>query len=218
MEQIIPIIKFLKRNRFWLTCGAISIAAIVTWFLSTSSLYQQRVDRQKKIDGMINNANAIINTGSEGIEAPVAHPNDLTKRGMEQEIAKATDALLKAWKLRREAQESVLKWPEISNDDFLQTFSGLQPAEKYIDELIAVNWETRLAVYKDEIPERMEELCDIIGAKWQFGEGASDDDSGSDSGDRQGDGRQGGPSPTDGRGGADSGGSDGEYVELATVI
>lgn len=218
MEQIIPIIKFLKRNRFWLTCGAISIAAIVTWFLSTYSLHQQRVDRQKKIDGMINNANAIINTGSEGVDAPVAHPNDLTKRGMEEEIAKATDALLKAWKLRRDAQESVLEWPDISNKDFLTTFSTMRPAEKFIDELIAVNWETRLAVYKDEIPERMVEICDIIGAKWEYADGEPDDDSGSDS---DSDGRQGGgaPAPTSGRGGAESGGSaDGEYVELSTVI
>ncbi len=170
MEQIIPIIKFLKKNRFWITCGGIALAAFVTWYLAASSLYTERIARQKKIDGMVTNANNIIGTGSTGIELPVRHPNESTKKGMVDEIDKASVALLKAWKIRRDAQERILKWPDISNQDFLKTFSELQPAEKYIDQFIAVKWEAALAVYQKEIPKRMDVICDIIGAKWEFGE------------------------------------------------
>lgn len=220
MEQLIPIINFLKKNRFWLTCGVIAIAAIVTWFFSTSALHKEKLAAERKIDGMITSVNGVIKTGATGIESPVAHPNDQTNRGMEQEISKATDSLLKAWKLRREAQESVLKWPDISADDFVQTFSELLPAEKYMDRLAAVNWESKIAVYRTEIPEHMERICEIIGAKWQHGKDASNaggGDAGSDP--RQG----GGPSSVaggggDGRGGGDEPAEEGDSYEDQGVV
>lgn len=211
MEQLIPIIKFLKKNQFWLTCGAISIAALVTWFLATSALHKDKLAQQTKINGMISNANNVINTGATGVEAPVAHPNDGTKRGMEQEISRASAALLKAWKIRRDAQEDVLKWPEISSANFVNTFSQLLPAEKYMDQLAAVNWESQIAVYRTEIPEHMEGICEIIGAEWQFGKDASDDGSG-DGGARQGD----VPSPTSG-GGDRGGGRGGATADTGTT-
>jgi hypothetical protein len=174
MEQLIPLIDFVKKNHFWLICGTVAIASIVTWYLAAGSLHQQRTKWQGEIDGRMSAANNIIKTGAEGIETPVAHPNEYSQKGMEGEIDKASTALLKAWKMRREAQEDVLVWPDVSNKDFLDLFTTLQPAEKFIDQLVSpeVNLDTSLRVYQAEIPDRMDEICKIIGTKWEHGKRA----------------------------------------------
>lgn len=168
MEQLIPVIEFLKKNRFWLTCGLVAVACVVTWYLAASSLHQQRMIAQGKINAMDTSGKNVIKTGSDGIKDPIAHPNDHTEKGMIEQIDLASDSLLKAWDARRKAQEPVLQWPEMPNEKLMNTFEGLLPAEKFMEELISANIESSLAVYKNEIPKQMKPICEIIGAKWSF--------------------------------------------------
>lgn len=171
MEQLIPVIEFVKKNRFWLTCGVLIIALVVTWYLATGALHKERVVNQGKIDGAKNNGERIISTGADGVDAPIAHPNDKTKVGMDLEIDEAAQSLLKAWRARRAAQEPILKWPEISTKKLKEKFEPMDPPEKFISGLNDLNdleMDNVLSVYRTEIPNQMGRICDIIGTNWEF--------------------------------------------------
>ena len=53
MEQLVPVIEFCKKHRFWLICGIIAVAMTVTWYLATSRITAEMArnssDIQRKI-------------------------------------------------------------------------------------------------------------------------------------------------------------------------
>jgi hypothetical protein len=165
--------QFLSKNRFWVGCVIATLAFIVMFYLASNKLASDRNTFTNEIMTSVQTVDKILKTGADvGAEnkAVVAHPNDVTKQGMASELTTTMDSLAQAWKLRRSQQESVLKWPTtvFANPLVLQTLSQFDPPEKFttIDQGRLLSF---LDAYREQIPNRMPEICGIVGARWEFG-------------------------------------------------
>ena len=91
MDKLLPLINFIKHNRFWITCAILAGAMIGVWFMASSQLTTTMNSARSGIDQKVSAANGIISTTSAGLEDVVAHPNDTTIKGMEEELKKGTE-------------------------------------------------------------------------------------------------------------------------------
>lgn len=168
MEQLKPFINFLKKNKFWLGSGLMAILLVVAWFLAADAVDAEKEKDIQTLTSKISELEGVMKVSAEGVPAEVkAHPNDVSKQGMEQRLVDARQATLKAWKVRREAQEPIMVWPDevLKNPEFLKFFEQFSPPEgrdKIPQEKVA----RYLQIYTREIPKRMPEICAIIGSKW----------------------------------------------------
>jgi hypothetical protein len=168
MQQLKPVINFLKKNLFWLSSILMAIFLVVAWYLASQAVDAEKEKDIQTLTSKISELEGVMKVSAEGIPAEVkAHPNDVSKQGMEQRLADARQATIKAWKVRREAQEPVMVWPDevLKNPEFLKFFEQFSPPEgrdKIPQEKVA----RYLQIYTREIPKRMPELCAIIGAEW----------------------------------------------------
>ena len=175
MEQLIPVIEFVKKHKFWLICGLVSIASFVTWYLATGSLAQSREKSIKSISSMQTTAQGITRVSASGVEdtSVSAHPNESTKAGMQKQIEGAAASLVRVWEVRREEQEGILKWPaDVIPEEaskFIEVYKQFDPPEAFPG-LANQDMGQWLGVYKQNIPKRMVTLCEVIGTQWDYDE------------------------------------------------
>lgn len=168
MEKMKPFLNFLKRNWFWLSSGLMAVLLIVAWFLAANSLQQAQEQDTQALNGKISELESVLKTSAEGLDPEVkAHPNDLSKEGMDQRLDAGRKAVVEAWKLRFEAQQPIMVWPEevLKSPEFVKFFARFSPPEAY-EKIPQESVATYLQMYTREIPKRMPEICKIIGTKW----------------------------------------------------
>jgi len=168
MQQLKPIINFLKKYIFWISSALMAISLTVSWFLASQAVDAEKEIDIQKLNSKISELESVMKVSAEGIPPEVkVHPNELSKQGMDQRLAEAGKAVIKAWKVRRDAQKPLMVWPDevLKNPEFLQFFEQFSEPEgrdKISQEQVA----RYLQIYTREIPKRMPEICAIIGAKW----------------------------------------------------
>ncbi|MGY8749594.1 MAG: hypothetical protein ACKVHR_16245 [Pirellulales bacterium] len=191
MDQLAPVIAWTKKNIFWLVCGTLSVAMIFVWFLTTGDINEQRSKQESALKSSVSTAKGIksvtanalptngpVETEEEGIPA---HPNETSLQGMQEELSGTIDSIVAAWKIRKQAQDSILVWPKcIPSEEFVKFFSQHNPPETMPDELNSTantNMEQMLTLYKTKIPEQMSYLCgdDVLRAYWKFDPKYADD-------------------------------------------
>jgi hypothetical protein len=131
VDKLLPAIEWVKKNKFWLGCGILSIAMVATWFVITGQIEKQTADFTRDVESKITAANNIIKVSAE--EGANAHPNSQTEAGMKSELAEAVDSLVEAWQLRYDAQKNILKWPTdvIGSEEFVDAFSQFNPPRHF---------------------------------------------------------------------------------------
>ena len=175
MEQLIPVIEFIKKHSFWLICGLVTIASFATWYLAAGSLEKSRKDSISSIDSMQRTAQGISRVTASGVDdsSVLAHPNKSTEEGMQGQIDAAAKALIRVWRVRREEQAEILQWPADvipeAAKEFIEVYKQFDPPEAFSG-LANQDMGRWLAVYKDKIPKRMMKLCDAVGTKWDYDE------------------------------------------------
>ncbi len=160
MDKLRPVINWIKKNRFWLGCGILSIAMIATWFLITMQIEEQTEKFTSEVKSQIQVANNIISVSAE--EGAGAHPNSRTETGMKAELKESLDSLVEAWRLRHDAQQSVLKWPTdvIGSEEFVKAFSRFDPPETFPEKYSGgYGLERYMEMYRVTIPKQMAKLC-----------------------------------------------------------
>lgn len=173
MDTLLPIINFFRVNRFWLTCFVLAGAMIGVWFMASGELTTAMNQAKSGIEQKVTAANGIISTTAVDVgDGIVAHPNDATIKGMTAELDKGTQAVLDAWKLRYDAQKELMTWPEevTKSKEFVEYFSQFRPFETFPETRKGTTMRELLQVYHQQIPGRMDAICDIIGTKWKFSE------------------------------------------------
>ena len=169
-----PVIKWIKKNIFWIGCAFLAIAMIATWFFASNSIADQTDKFQKNIKSNISKANAILNVTASDLaeEGVTAHPNSTSEEGMKQELSKTIDAIVEAWKIRKQAQEKILVWPGvIPNQEVKNVFGRFDPPETFPEEWEGgYGFEEPLKLYGAKIPEQMVYLCgdDVLRANWKY--------------------------------------------------
>ena len=170
MDKILPLIGWIKKNRFWLGSGLLSVAMIATWFLITMSIGKQTAESQSKIKQSINSGEAILKVSAE--EGVLAHANSSTQVGMKSELTKSLDEIVKAWNIRHQAQQAILKWPTeiIDNAEFVSAFSQFDPPETFPEKYDKGHGLERYReLYRIAIPKQMDKICkEILRAKWNY--------------------------------------------------
>lgn len=169
MDQIIPVIEFLKKNKFWIACGIVAIAMISTWFIASGKLGKETQSGQQAIKSQITSAGNILRVRPEGADDVNAHPNQTTVEGMEQEISKTVDSLVKAWQARYESQSKVRIWPTevLENEKFVEFFSNVTP-EKFPTTENGSSMKSLLKIYREQIPNQMANIAKKADTKWMF--------------------------------------------------
>ena len=71
MDQIVPVIEFLKKNRFWITCFLLATAMVVTWILATGELAKQTAANLGQVKSRISTYDAIMRTVANTGDRPV---------------------------------------------------------------------------------------------------------------------------------------------------
>ena len=184
MDQLAPVIAWTKKNIFWLVCGSLSIAMVVSWFLITSGINGERTKQEADLKKSVSTAKGIKTVTANPLpqngvteteeETIAAHPNETSRQGMQEELAATIDSIVAAWKIRKQAQDSILVWPKcIPSDTFVKFFSKYNPPETMPDELnsaASTQMEQMLTLYRAKIPEQMSYLCgdDVLRAYWKY--------------------------------------------------
>jgi len=170
MDQLVPVLEFIKRNRFWIACFALAGAMVATWILATGQLETQAAANLGEVKQRISTYDTIMRTVADTGETKVnAHPNKFSKQGMEAEIDKATQSVLKSWKMRHDAQAEIMKWPEeIAVPEFINTFSQFDPPEMFPIDRTGLQMVSFLQIYNLQIPKTMKRICNIIGTDWKY--------------------------------------------------
>ena len=169
MDQLVPVIEFLKKNRFWLICGILAGVMIATWFYAAGQMDSDRnsnladIKKRQSTHGTI--MQTVANTGETTV---AAHPNESSKVGMESEIDAATASVLKAWKMRYDAQAEIMTWPDEVDEKFVAAFSQFDPPETFPADKNQSSLLSFLLIYNLQIPKTMNRICSIIGADWKY--------------------------------------------------
>ncbi|MEZ6093063.1 MAG: hypothetical protein R3C03_02325 [Pirellulaceae bacterium] len=163
----------LKKNWFWITCGLLAVTMAGIWYWQTSQLKASQISNEQMIDKNTKDAQAVMSKtaeldGQEG--TPSAHPNPITEEGMKEEISASAEALIKAWEMRFQAQESIAQWPDEvkKNRDFVRTFKAIGLPESYRPDQLP-NTNSLLNIYRTQVKNRMANLCERYRVDWQAG-------------------------------------------------
>ncbi len=193
MEQLAPVINWIKTNRFWIGCFVASVLMIVIYYFAVDSANKVRQQRASEYNGLFKDVANVQATNADGVKEDVAeggevvraHPNQYTQKGMEERIKEAEKAAIEAWVHQYNRQRGLLIFPEaeIKNDDFMAKVKDFIPAEKGKNYPIDTYGELR-GIYKDMLNLRMTNLSKIVGTTWMFEEKAEEksDDEGDGSG------------------------------------
>ncbi|MGI9518175.1 MAG: hypothetical protein ACR2NP_14060, partial [Pirellulaceae bacterium] len=85
MDKIKPILEGMYRHRFWITCGIVAVASVVTWYMAWSAINLERESRVSKLNGKKTSIEGVINSGvdvGDG-EIVLVHPNQVTQEAMD---------------------------------------------------------------------------------------------------------------------------------------
>ena len=168
MEQLAPVIAWIKKNQFWLLCGLIAVAMGAIYFFAVSGKNKETKARTAAIEGLQNDITNIKRVNAEGVDDEnQAHPNTTSADGMKGRIGQGEEAAIKAWILRRQQQKDLLVFPEkeINNKEFMEAIKDFFPAEKGKDVKIDDFGDLR-GIYQDKLNSILSNLLTIAGTSW----------------------------------------------------
>ncbi len=166
MDKVKTYIAWAKKNGFWLGSGLLAISMLACWFIVSSHIDGNAEKYKSEVTRNISTADAILKVSAE--EEVKAHPNAETEKGMNEQLARTAEEIIKAWELRYSAQQKILQWPkEIqANPQFIAFFDIHNPPETYPEES-EKQIEGYSNLYRTDIPRQMERICaDVLRAKW----------------------------------------------------
>ena len=160
MDQLKTQLAALKQHSFWVMCVGILIVSVVSWYMSVSSLDQQKDQRLTEIKGKF--------TALGGLKTSnPLHPNETTNKGMDELNLRLAQQIADGWRKQYELQEKVLVWPDFGQE-FQDAVTPLRPIESIplnygADKDINVGLRD---IYRNFIIDQFPELAKIIGANW----------------------------------------------------
>ena len=175
MDSLAPVINWIKRNGFWLCSGFVAVAAVVGWYLASTQMQEAKTksirDYQSTFSSVKNIRNVAAVTAEDGVEEPiVAHPNADTAEKMTERLEATCDAVIKAWKMKRERQEPLMQFPkEVLGENTYRFFTLSKPPEEVANgEVVGREGETYLRTYGEQIPKKFALIARSIKANWKF--------------------------------------------------
>jgi len=162
MDQVKAFLKVAKRHYFWILTVIVICAGLGTWFYASGQLRAEYDDNKSKIESAKSQIQVIQNDGN--------HPNDESKRFMNQRITELKQEVGRVWRTLYEHQrKNTLVWPQEIREDFIRAVAPLQPIEAEVEyptpveQELSQNFKER---YRDYIKEELPKLAETIGSTW----------------------------------------------------
>lgn len=181
MDQLKPILEGLSKHRFWVSCGLIAVLGLVVSYLATSSVRTQMDKYIADIRSQFTTTNGLSGIdpkeGLTGIPEGIStsnsvFPNKTTNTEMDRITDEAKAAAREAWEFQYNKQRQLLVFPADLSEDVRTAFRSYLPIESRLPRYNEVkpNNEARVeyrSAYGDYIRERLPQLAEMIGARWQ---------------------------------------------------
>lgn len=175
MDSLAPVIGWLKRNKFWIGCVLLSILMVVGWHLASTSMQEakkKQISKYKKSFSDVQRIRKVTAvTVDDGAEADVvAHPNSETEEKMREQLEVTVEAVVEAWKLKRERQEPLMQFSkELLGEDTYQFLSTSKAPELLTNgEHYGTQNEKYLKTFREQIPKKFSEIARHIRANWAY--------------------------------------------------
>lgn len=168
-----PVIKWTKKNMFWLGCTFLTLAMLGVWFYASGAVKEETDGFVRNVKQNITTAQGILGkSASELDDGEKVHPNATSEQGMREELSRTIDSIVDAWRFHEEAQQEILVWPKvIPNEKFEKTFGQFNPAEKFPEKWEkGYGFESLLVLYASRIREQMDFLCgdEVLRTYWKY--------------------------------------------------
>ena len=171
MDKLAPAIAWLKKNSFWLASAFLAIGMLGGWYVATGAVSSETTKNENAVKQQINAARGIRSvTATDVDESITAHPNQYTEAGMQKEMSRQVDDIVKAWDFRHKAQASILKWPTeiIGSPEFVRVFGRFDPPETFPESFKGLGMEQFLTLYRNNIPKQMDKICEMVRTNWVY--------------------------------------------------
>ena len=180
MEKLQPVLQALYKHRFWITCGLVAVASVITWYMAWSGIDKARDERVTKLNSKKSSITSVIKStvpksalDAEDEPGLNVHPNEETEKGMQERIKVAAEGALEAWEERYKKQQELLKFaPDYVDENdrlpnhVVEKLESHNPMELPLEsELLEL---TQRQTYKWWIARQMPALASKIGTKWPF--------------------------------------------------
>ncbi len=159
-EQLAPVLK----HGFWIAVGLVTLIAVGTWWMATSTLEEQTTSWKNAIQTKYDAMNRLQGEAS-------THPNAISHKQMQGKIDELKNDVYKAWESQYERQKAIFVWPSQLLDETRAKFSPLHPIEPNVPFETPPEKEVFAhlrADYARYIAGRLDDLSAIIKAgKWK---------------------------------------------------
>ena len=175
MDSLAPVIGWLKRNKFWLGSALLSILMLVGWYLASGEMQAAKEKQISKYSQSFSSIKRIKSvaavTVTDGAESDiVAHPNSETESKMQEQLEATVEAVVEAWKLKRDRQEPLMQFSkELLGEDTYQFLVNSKAPELLSNgEHYGTQNEKYLKTFRQQIPKKVSQIARHIRANWQF--------------------------------------------------
>ena len=175
MDSLAPVIRWLKRNKFWLGSALLTILMLVGWYLASTEMQAAKKKQISTYSSTFSKIKSIrsvsavtVDDGAE--ENIVAHPNSETENKMQEQLEATVEAVVEAWKLKRDRQEPLMQFSkELLGEDTYQFLANSKAPELLSNgEHYGTQNEKYLKTFRQQIPKKVSQLARHIRANWQF--------------------------------------------------
>ncbi len=177
MDSLAPVIRWLKRNGFWIGCAILSILMVTGWYLASVSMQEAKQKQISKYKKSFSNVQRIKKvaavTVDDGAESDiVAHPNSETEKKMMEQLEATVEAVVEAWKLKRDRQEPLMQFSkELLGEATYEFLTGSKAPELLTNgEHYGTQNEKYLKTFRQQIPKKVSQIARHIRANWAYDE------------------------------------------------
>lgn len=177
MDQLAPVIQWIKRNGFWIGSTLVAILLVVGWFLASGQIDEQTSKQVRTLKSSFSDMSGVRRvsavTEEDGVEeSVVAHPNSFTEEKMTEELKETIDAIAEVWQQKRDQQEPLLVFPkDILGAKTFEFFNQGKSAEDFSVDLVSSATEkTYLRIYREQIPKQIAKIARHLRAYWKYDE------------------------------------------------
>ncbi len=177
MDKLAPIIGWMKRNKFWIGSSLLSILMLVGWYLASSSMQEAKSKQIREYTSSFSKIKSIkkvaaVTVEDGAAEKVVAHPNSTTEEKMLEQLEATADAVVKAWKIKRERQEPLMQFSkELLGEDTYQFLANSKAPELLTNgEHFGTQNEKYLKMFRQQIPKKVSQIARHVRANWEYDE------------------------------------------------
>ncbi len=170
MDKIKPVIDFVKRERFWVSCVLVLLVGAAFWWICSAGLRAEFEEHNSSITQSYSTGNQISSAQN--------HPNKSSEAAQKAKLDELKRSVEIAWnKQYSEQGEEIFVWPEGLGKEFISVVKPMRPIEIHAkfdpdkkEDQEEIDYGFR-SDYANFIQSELPKLADIVDARWAPAQG-----------------------------------------------